>query len=211
MKKIDLNNEPIPDSVKEKYLSLLDPVIQFAIRMKLTPNIFTTIGFVISCIAAVLAAKGDIRIASVVILFAGMFDTVDGKLARASGKVTKFGALFDSSLDRYSEVLYLFGLAFFYIRSEWYWTSVAVAIALGGSLMVSYVRARAEGLGFDCKVGMMQRPTRIILLGFGGLIHVGALAVAIWLIAVFANVTAIQRIFHVWKEDRVEHSSPENQ
>ena len=211
MKKINLNEEPIPENVKEKYLSVLDPVVKLAIKLKLSPNAFTSIGFVISIIAAVIAARGQVRFASAVILIAGMFDTVDGKLARESGKETKFGALFDSTLDRYSEVMYFFGLAFFFIQSQWYWTSVGVAVALGGSLMVSYVRARAEGLGFDCKVGMMQRPTRLLLLGFGGLIHVGALMVAVWIIAVFANMTAIQRILHVWKEDRALHLSPEKQ
>jgi len=88
------------------------------------------------------------------------------------------------------------------MSSQWYWTTVAVAIGLGGSLMVSYVRARAEGLGFECKVGIMQRPERLVLLGLGGLIDVHVLMAVLWIIAVMSNFTAVQRIVHVWKEDQ---------
>jgi len=206
-KKFNLKNEPIPDWLKKGYLNLLNPIIQMAIRFDLNPNTFTIIGFILSCIAAGFMALGHIRMAAGMILLAGIFDTIDGKLARASNKVTRFGALFDSTLDRYSEVIFFFGMAFYFIGEKWYWTSVAVAIGLGGSLMVSYVRARAEGLGFKCSVGIMQRAERLILLAFGGLIHLYGLATAIWIIAVMSNFTAIQRIVHVRKEDRKETSS----
>lgn len=206
-KKLDLKNEPIPDWLKNGYLNLLNPLIQLAIKFDLNPNTFTIIGFILSCVAAYFVATGHLRIAACIILLAGLFDTIDGKLARASNKVTRFGALFDSTLDRYSEVIFFFGMAFYFIGQEWYLTSVAIAIGLGGSLMVSYVRARAEGLGFQCNVGIMQRAERLLLLALGGLIHLYALATAIWIIAVMSNFTAIQRIIHVRKEDRKNTSS----
>jgi CDP-diacylglycerol--glycerol-3-phosphate 3-phosphatidyltransferase len=150
---------------------------------------------------------GLFRIAALLVLLAGLFDTIDGKLARDSGKVSKFGALFDSTLDRYSEVILFFGMAYYFIEHDMYLSSIAVAVAMGGSLMVSYIRARAEGLGFECKVGILQRPERLLLISLGGLIHLTALVAAIWIIAVLSNITAVVRIVHVWREDQRNHPS----
>lgn len=188
----------LPDGVKNWYLRLIAPVIDFFIRLELNPNFFTTIGFILTVGAAVLFAVGYMRIAGAIVLLAGTFDIIDGKVARATNRVTKFGALYDSTLDRYSEVIMFFGLAFYFVSQEWFLTSVAISVALGGSIMVSYVRARAEALGFQCKVGIMQRPERVVYIGFGALIHTYTLIFAIMLIAVFANITAVQRIYHVW-------------
>lgn len=196
--------KPIPDKLKDNYNTLMEPFVAIFTKMGIHPNTFTTVGFLISCIGAYFAAVGELRVAAVFILLSGIFDTIDGKLARQSGQVTKFGALYDSALDRYAEVLFFFGLAYYFIRAGHHVTSVAVAVGLGGSLMVSYVRARAEGLGFNCSVGILQRAERLILLGIGGLIHEVTLVIAIWIIAVMSNVTAIQRIVYVWKEDRSE-------
>jgi len=131
-----------------------------------------------------------------------MFDTIDGRLARDSGRVSKFGALYDSTLDRYSEVIFFFGLAYYFIRMNMHINALVTAVALGGSLMVSYIRARAEGLGFECKVGVLQRPERVLLVGIGGLIHPAALLFSLYIIAIFSNVTAVVRMVHVWKQDR---------
>lgn len=188
----------LPDSVKNWYLRLISPVVDFFVGLEVNPNFFTTIGFILTIGAAILFATGFLRIAGVIVLLAGTFDIIDGKVARATNRVTKFGALYDSTLDRYAEVIMFFGLAFYFVKEEWFITSVAVSIALGGSIMVSYVRARAEALGFQAKVGIMQRPERIVYLGFGAIFHVYTLIFAILLIAVLANVTAIQRIYHVW-------------
>lgn len=192
----------IPERLKQLFLSSLNPLIRLLTKLNVHPNTFTTIGFIISCIAAYFMASGSYRLAGCLLLIAGICDSIDGKLARESGKVSKFGALYDSTLDRYSEVIFFFGMAFYFISEDMYWTSIAVAIGLGGSLMVSYVRARAEGLGFKCEVGFLQRPERLLLLGFGGLIHLYALITALWIIAILSNITAIQRIIHVWKEDQ---------
>lgn len=191
----------LPDTLKNWYLGLIQPVIDFFIRLELNPNFFTTIGFILTIGAAILFATGYLRIAGIIVLLAGTFDIVDGKVARLSNRVTKFGALYDSTLDRYSEVIMFFGMAFFFVKQNMFITSVAVSFALGGSVMVSYVRARAEALGFQCKVGIMQRPERVVYIGLGALIHLYCLIFAILLIAVFANITAIQRIYHVWTQE----------
>lgn len=191
----------LPDGIKNWYLNLIAPVINFFVKLEVNPNFFTTIGFILTIGAAVLFATNNIVVAGAIILLAGTFDIIDGKVARANMRVTKFGALYDSTLDRYSEVIMFFGLAFHFIRVDMFITSVAVCFALGGSIMVSYVRARAEALGFQCKVGIMQRPERVVYIGVGAVlsfIHIGTLIFAILLIAIFANVTAVQRIFHVW-------------
>jgi CDP-diacylglycerol---glycerol-3-phosphate 3-phosphatidyltransferase len=197
-----MRSEPIPQSLKKRYLDILNPVIKQFAKMHLNPNTFTTLGFLFGCLAAFLALSGHVRMACAVLLVSGMFDTVDGKLARDSGKVSKFGALYDSTLDRYSEVIFFFGLAYYYIQMNMHVTALVTAIALGGSLMVSYIRARAESLGFECKVGVLQRPERVLLVGFGGLIHPMALIVSLYIIAVFSNVTAVVRMVHVWKQDQ---------
>ncbi|MFQ5707001.1 MAG: CDP-alcohol phosphatidyltransferase family protein [bacterium] len=188
----------LPDGIKNWYLKLIQPIVNFFVNLELNPNFFTTIGFILTIGSAVLFAIGQLRIAGAIVLLAGTFDIIDGKVARLTQRVTKFGALYDSTLDRYSEVIMFFGLAFYFVKEEWFITSVAVSIALGGSVMVSYVRARAEALGFQCKVGIMQRPERIVYIGFGAVIHKYTLIFSILLIAVFANITAIQRIYHIW-------------
>lgn len=195
--KIDI----LPDGIKKWYLRLIQPVIDFFVRLELNPNFFTTIGFILTVGAAVLFAIGQLRIAGAIVLLAGTFDIVDGKVARATGRVTKFGALYDSTLDRYSEVIMFFGMAFYFVKADMFLTSVAVSFAIGGSIMVSYVRARAEALGFQCKVGIMQRPERVVYIGIGAMIHLYTLIFAIMLIAIFANITAIQRLYHVWMQE----------
>ena len=200
-------HEPIPESWKKGYFILINPIIQIFKKMNIHPNTFTTLGFFLGCVAGYIAFNGSIQLASAVLLVSGMFDTIDGKLARDSGKVSKFGALYDSTLDRYSEVVFFFGLAYYYIRMNMHTTALVTAVALGGSLMVSYIRARAEGLGFNCKVGVLQRPERILLVGIGGLIHQTTLIIAIWIVAIFSNVTAIIRMVHVWREDQKERKT----
>jgi CDP-diacylglycerol---glycerol-3-phosphate 3-phosphatidyltransferase len=202
-----MDHEPIPDAWKTGYAKIIDPVIQLLTRWNMHPNTFTTLGFIVSCFSTYFMAVGLFRIAALLVLLAGLFDTIDGKLARDSGKVSRFGALFDSTLDRYSEVILFFGMAYFFIEHDLYLSSIAVAVALGGSLMVSYIRARAEGLGFECKVGILQRPERLLLISLGGLIHIKALIVVIWIIAVLSNITAVIRLLHVWREDQKTLSS----
>lgn len=195
--KVDL----LPEGIRNWYLNLITPVVNFFISRSLNPNWFTTAGFILSVITAFVFAFGKLPLAGALILLAGTFDIVDGRVARATNRVTKFGALYDSALDRYAEVFIFFGVAYHFVDLDYLWRSVAVCIALGGSMMVSYIRARAEGLDLECKVGIMQRPERIVLLGLGSIATIFyeyALDVAIWIIAVLANFTAIQRLYHVW-------------
>jgi len=198
------DTKPIPPAFEKFFYSTIDPIVKVATKLNIHPNTFTTFSFFLGAAASFFAITGNLRVSALFILLSGLCDALDGRLARNSGKVTKFGALYDSTLDRYSEVLFFFGLAYFFITHNWYLTAVAVAIALGGSLMVSYVRARAEGLGFDCKVGILQRAERLLLLGIGGLIHMKALVVSIWIVAILSNFTAVQRIVHVWKQDKAQ-------
>lgn len=193
---------PISDQLKNRFLSALDPIINLSTKLNVHPSTFTTVGFLLSCIASYFIAIGSLRLGSSIILLAGLCDALDGRLARHTGKVTNFGALYDSTLDRYSEVVYFFGMAFYFIDNSWYLTSIAVAVGLGGSMMVSYVRARAEGLGFKCNIGLLQRAERLLLLGFGGLIHIYIYVAAIWIVAIFSNITAIQRVVYILREDR---------
>ena len=195
----------LPNKLKSGFVNLLNPTITLLIKLNIHPNTFTVWGFIITTLSCYLVIIGQVTLAGISILLGGICDIIDGKLARASGKVSRFGALFDSSVDRYSEVVMFFGVAAYYVRSDDYLTSVAVFIALGGSMMVSYVRSRAEGLGFECKVGLMQRTERVVFIGFGAIVgtyfNTLVLKAAIWIVALLSNITAIQRIIHIYKAD----------
>ena len=191
----------ISDKLRDSYYSVVDPIITFSIRHNADPNVITSVGLIFAAFSAVFAGSGRFVLAGIFLLLSGWFDTLDGSIARRSGRVSKFGALFDSVLDRYSEMLVYFGFAFYFIRIEAYWIALAFAISLGGSLMVSYVRARAEGLGFQCKVGILQRTERILLLVFGSVTSRIMLIIAIWIIAVLSNATAIHRLFYIYQKD----------
>ena len=141
-----------------------------------------------------------------VILFAGLFDMMDGRLARMGGMSSTFGALWDSTLDRYSELCTLFGICYYLLmqQNDWQWAGVVTFAAMVGSVMVSYVRARAEGLDIECKVGLMQRPERVVVTAVGAIFcgvcaNVWVLVVPMIIIAVLANITAFWRVIHCYK------------
>ena len=188
----------LPHSIQKWFINILDPFIDLIVRFNVHPNHFTILGLFTSLVGAIFYAKHDIRLGGMFILLGGICDIIDGKIARKTGLSTKFGALFDSSLDRYAEVFMFLGTAIFFVQKDHPITSIMVFLALGGSMMVSYVRARAEGLGYECKVGIMQRPERIVYIGASSLVHPYMLEVVIWMIAILANFTAIQRMYHVW-------------
>ena len=199
----------LPDWIKDFFYKLLTPTVDFFVKRRLNPNHFTTVGLIMSIPTAYFFSQGYLRTGGFLMLLGGVFDMIDGKVARATNRVTKFGALYDSTLDRYSEVMIFFGLAYYFVTSGWrvaefnlsLITAVAVSVAIGGSVMTSYIRARAEGLGLECKVGMMQRPDRVVFIAAGAIFHLYALVVAIFFVALFSNVTAIQRLYAVWKSD----------
>jgi CDP-diacylglycerol--glycerol-3-phosphate 3-phosphatidyltransferase len=122
-------------------------------------------------------------------------------LARTTGKASRFGALLDSTVDRYAELIMFFGIAGYFFYIDDFTTAAGTFLALSGSFMVSYSRARAESLGYDAKIGLMQRPERIVLIGLGAVVHINAFKLAIWLVAFLANFTALQRIRCAYKQN----------
>lgn len=192
---------------------IINPVIKGMIKIGFTPNLVTTTGFVLNLVAAgmFLYAANEftdntaiVGWSGGVILFAGLFDMMDGRLARMGNMSSKFGALWDSTLDRYSELFTLFGVAMYLILNGWIISGIVTFFAMVGSVMVSYVRARAEGLGIECKVGLMQRPERVVLTSLGAILcgifdNIWFLVVPIIIIAILANITAFWRIGHCYK------------
>ena len=200
---------------------VINPLIKGMIKVGITPNIVTFIGFLGNMVAAGMfiyaASLADSQYAWIgyggwVLIFSSLFDMMDGRLARLGNMSSTFGAFWDSTLDRYSELVSLGGLVGFYFALDgetWgldntVWGVMTLA-AMIGSVMVSYVRARAEGLGLECKVGLMQRPERVVVLCLGsivaGFIDNGIpVCIAILLIAVLANITAFWRIRHVYNQ-----------
>jgi CDP-diacylglycerol--glycerol-3-phosphate 3-phosphatidyltransferase len=154
---------------------VIDPFVKVLIKLGLTPNVVTSIGFVLNVGVAVIfivgaeeGNRGDLTYvgwAGGLILFAGLFDMLDGQVARLGNMKSTFGALYDSVLDRYSELIMFLGICYYLVAHHYFLSSIFAFIALIGSMMVSYVRARAEGLGVDIKGGLMQRPERVITLG----------------------------------------------
>jgi len=206
---------------------IIQPFINLLIKAKVTPNAITTVGLVINLFATVIliigarfGERGDHRyvgIAGGVILLAGLFDMIDGRLAREANMSSKFGALYDSVLDRYSELIMFLGICFYLVAHSYFMSSIFAFIAMIGSIMVSYTRARAEGLGVDCSVGWMQRPQRILMVSISaivcgivsyiapdkqtiiGFINFEPISIFIgplMLLAVMSNITALRRLNH---------------
>jgi CDP-diacylglycerol--glycerol-3-phosphate 3-phosphatidyltransferase len=167
---------------------------------KIHPNVLTFLGLVINMGAAALLAVGQFRWAGVVIIGAGLFDMVDGRVARETNRVTRFGGFFDSVLDRYSDLALLVGLLVWYGSINRPSYVVLTAIAMTGSVMVSYVRARAENTIPMCKVGFMERPERVVLLIIGALFD--KMAPVLWVVAVLSNITVIDRMIFTWQETK---------
>ena len=194
----------IPESLQDAVIKLLAPLVSLFTKWGLSPNSDTFAGVIITCFAAVAFLTGFMRLAGILVLIGGFCDTIDGLLARTSGKASRFGALLDSTVDRYSEFIMFFGIIAYFVYIGDYGTSAGTFLALCGSFIVSYTRARAESLGFKANVGFMQRPERIVLIGLGALIHIVAFKIAIWLVALFANITALQRIRFASKQNIAE-------
>src|SRR5229473_937233 len=167
---------------------------------KIHPNVLTFLGLVINIGAAALLAVGRFRAAGWVIIGAGLFDMVDGRVARETNRVTRFGGFFDSVLDRYSDLALLMGMLVWYGSINRPFYVVLTAIAMAGSVMVSYTRARAENSIPTCKVGFMERPERVVLVIIGALFD--RMAPVLWVIAVLANLTVVHRMVFTWQETK---------
>lgn len=197
----------IPQAVKDGFVRLTDPLVQALVRGKVRPNAITTFGALIVIGSAVAFGMGAIRLGGLLLLLSGLFDILDGQVARQGHSMTSFGAFYDSSLDRIGESALFAGIALHFLRgglpSAQVTLGVMLAIAaLSASLLVSYTRARAEGLGIECKVGIAARAERILVLGAPTLILGDGLGgrLLLWIMAVLALatvITVIQRIVHV--------------
>ncbi len=224
---------------------VIDPFVKLLIKLGLTPNAVTSIGFVLNVGVAVIFIAGaeegkraDLRFvgwAGALILFAGLFDMLDGQVARLGNMKSVFGALYDSVLDRYSELIMFLGICYYLVAHHYFLSSIFAFIALIGSMMVSYVRARAEGLGIECKGGLMQRPERVITIGLCALLcgvtsmYIGGnyklyvpgipfhifetmsiFTIPIVILAVLTNITAFKRLLDA-KKSIAEQENISNQ
>lgn len=180
------------------------PIIKLLARTPVTPNTLTWLGFWLSVGAAVLVVTDNLLAAGFVVLVAGLFDMLDGALARATHRVTRFGGVLDSTLDRLSEAVLLLGILVIYARDQQVAGSLLAGLALLGSLLVSYIKARTEVLGIECNVGLFTRPERVIILALGLLLsHFSyALITALAIITIFSFFTAGQRLIYAWQQTR---------
>jgi CDP-diacylglycerol--glycerol-3-phosphate 3-phosphatidyltransferase len=212
--------EFISQKNRERYLRFVTPVGNLLARLRFHPNIVTLIGLLLSGFAGLLYSTGAFFWAAWVLVLAGSCDVLDGQLARLTGRSSAFGAFFDSTMDRFGEILVFLGLAWYFsggTAGSFSTTSetphagspvsvVLILLAASGSMMVSYTRARAEALGLDCKVGWMQRPERLTLLIIGSLlaalpaVGLTLMKLTFLVLALTAIFTAIQRVVHVRKQ-----------
>ncbi|MCK9290366.1 MAG: CDP-alcohol phosphatidyltransferase family protein [Bacteroidales bacterium] len=216
--------------IKSSAYKATTPIVRILNKTGITPNGITTIGFGITLVSTIVLIiggeagnRGDFRYVfwfGVITLFGGLFDMLDGQLARLTNKTTVFGALYDSVLDRYSEMFMFLGISYYLVAHHYFLSSLSAFIAMIGSIMVSYVRARAEALGVECTVGIMQRPERVLTVGisalFAGVVsfvfgdfkfsvswlpfplfeNISVFTIPIFLLAILTNFTAFQRIYH---------------
>src|SRR2546427_10288468 len=185
-------------------------------RLPVTPNQITVVGTALTFVAAVLTALGLLTWGGIVLAFAGTFDILDGALARSTRRSYPYGAFLDSTLDRYSEGAMYLGLVAYFATAGGplqRWLVLATVAALAGSFLVSYVRARAQSLGFTCDSGLFARPERVVLTVFGlvagGVGFVPVLSIVVALLAVATNVTVLQRVYEVWRQARAQRRARE--
>jgi len=190
----------LPPFLTAGALPLIDKIALVFVRLKFTPNMLTVLGLLAGLAAGLLFGLARPLGACLALLLSGVLDVIDGLVAAKTNTKSRYGAILDSTLDRYSESFLYMGLAF-HFRTHWaLWLAV---LAFLGSMMVSYTRARAEGLGFECKIGLMQRAERLTLLGLAALLSTifpifdAAMIAALGLIALFSNITALQRTMSV--------------
>jgi CDP-diacylglycerol--glycerol-3-phosphate 3-phosphatidyltransferase len=185
---------------------LLEKIVDAIAATGINPNALTAFGLVVNFWAAVMFATGMFRSAAAIIFFAGFLDMLDGQVARRENRVTAFGAFFDSTLDRYSDMALYMGLLVYYAVNGRSSYVILAAVATAGSVMVSYSRARAESLIPLCKVGFMERPERMVLLILGGAFD--RMAPALWVISVVSTLTVIHRILFTWQETKAGRTLP---
>lgn len=202
--------------IKRGYLRVIEPVAEFLIRAQVNPNVITTTGTICTVVAAVVYGSGHISWAGWIVGLTAVFDVLDGTVARRTGRCTVFGAFYDSTLDRLADGALMAGLTYFYAFNPIHKNPIMAVVCMAGiigSFLISYTRARAEALGVDAKVGVMQRPERVVLLSapqafFGLALDGWVLAVIIVLLTVTAWITAVQRILFVRNATRQTDAAP---
>ena len=201
--------------LKEKGRFLITPIAKALIKLGLSATALTVLGFAAAAIAGLLFGLGHIRSAALAVLVSGILDSADGTVARLSGQVTRAGAFTDSAVDRYCEAVIFFGLSLHFLLVGAFSLVLLTFVAMSGAFMVSYMRARLEGLGKECRVGLLERENRVIVLAAGGLVGAIGLEIALWVLAVFSHYTALQRVryarrSHKDSEPLATHSSKED-
>jgi CDP-diacylglycerol--glycerol-3-phosphate 3-phosphatidyltransferase len=185
---------------------ITDPVVGALSKSGITPNALTLINLALNIVAAYVIATGHFLVGGVLILGSGLFDLLDGALARFNKQTTRFGAVLDSTVDRISEAATLCGLLIWYVSQEGATLEIVlVLVVLVGSFLISYIRARAEGLGWQCQVGLFTRAERVIVLAIGlllGGVSIISVLVALCVLALFALVTVAQRLVYLWKQQK---------
>ena len=188
------------EASKSALLLVLGPLVRWLSVMRVRPDTLTIVGWALAFGAAVLFGLGYSRIAGAVMLFGGLFDALDGAVARESNRMSSFGAFLDSTLDRLSESTIFVGLVFFYASADLPYEALLAGAAMTFSLLTSYTRARAEGLGIECEVGLLERAGRILILSVFSIL--GLTTLGLCLVAAGALVTTAQRILHVRRATR---------
>jgi CDP-diacylglycerol--glycerol-3-phosphate 3-phosphatidyltransferase len=182
---------------------LLAPLVALLARLGFSPNTLTIVGLILNALTGLVLSRGMFSWGALLVLFSGAFDLLDGSLARSIGRASRFGALLDSTLDRWGEALLFLGLLFYYWEQPGAIEVPLLFTAIVGSLLVSYVRARAEGLGIDCEVGLFTRGRRLVLLAVGlfagQVVSQVAIAITLGALALLTNVTAVQRLLYARK------------
>jgi CDP-diacylglycerol--glycerol-3-phosphate 3-phosphatidyltransferase len=181
---------------------ITDPIVGILNKSGITPNALTLINLALNIAAAYVIATGHFIMGGVLILVAGLFDLLDGALARFTKQTTKFGAILDSTVDRISEAAILCGLLIWYIPQGASLEIILIFAVLIGSFLVSYIRARAEGLGWQCQVGLFTRAERVIVLAIGLLIN--QIFIALCVLVVFVFITVVQRLVYLWKQGKIK-------
>jgi CDP-diacylglycerol--glycerol-3-phosphate 3-phosphatidyltransferase len=199
------------DAQRDRVYGIIGPLTEWLAKRRVHPNLLTTLGFLVTVAAGFTFHEHHVRTAGFLVLLGGFFDILDGRVARLTALGSKFGAFYDSTLDRISEITVFLGLLSLYNDYRLELGDVGmiylIALAMAGSLMISYTRARAEALGLDCKVGLMPRAERVVLIGCAALFFGESwdglvLKVVIALLAILTNLTAFQRIVWVYQHAR---------
>jgi CDP-diacylglycerol---glycerol-3-phosphate 3-phosphatidyltransferase len=184
--------------LRKTFKGVIDPIAKFFLSIGFKPNTVTFLGLIITTVAAAFIVKGNIILAGFILLVGAPLDVIDGAMARQLGHPSNYGAFIDSVTDRYAELVIMLGLLIHFVMQSNLHACIVVFVAAGGSVMVSYVKARAESVGYSGKTGILTRVERLIVMITGLVFNIPL--IALWIIAVLANVTALQRILFVRKQ-----------